>query len=92
MIGEFIDCTIYEISKTLSQNNQIGHFPQNTKIFNPLLEKKKKGKFLHFSSCNLWSYKYMLGKALKRLINYQINYKLILSQLSIWLMHLLSLF
>lgn len=42
MIGEFIDCTIYEISKTLSQNNQIGHFPQNTKIFNPLLEKKKK--------------------------------------------------
>lgn len=42
MIGEFIDCTIYEISKTLSQNNQIGHFPQNTKIFNPLLEKKKR--------------------------------------------------
>lgn len=42
MIGEFIDCTIYEISKTLSQNNQIGHFPQNTKIFNPLLEEKKR--------------------------------------------------
>lgn len=42
MTGEFIDCTIYEISKTLSQNNQIGHFPQNTKIFNPLLEKKKR--------------------------------------------------
>lgn len=48
MIGEFIDCTIYEISKTLSQNNQIGHFPQNTKIFNPLLEKKKRGQILTF--------------------------------------------
>lgn len=47
MIGEFIDCTIYEISKTLSQNNQIGNFPQNTKIFNPLL-KKKKGQILTF--------------------------------------------
>lgn len=40
MIGEFIDCTIYEISKTLSQNNQIGHFPQNNKIFNPLKKKR----------------------------------------------------
>lgn len=46
MIGEFIDCTIYKISKTLSQNNQIGHFPLNNKIFNHLLKKKRANSYI----------------------------------------------